>query len=96
MFLKWIGLGIFFVLYLAYDACFVAPDRNARQQAQVQWDRDHYTGWRLEASYDTAHGLYDDKLTKQTCSTIGYPGYPACPAQQYYSNGRPASQVPNR
>lgn len=92
MFLKWIGMGILVVFAMLYDTCFQAPKRNA----QKQWDRQHYTGWRLEAGYDTQHGLYTDKLTDETCTTKGYPGYPACPIQQYYSNGTPASQVPTR
>jgi hypothetical protein len=90
MFIKWIGLGILVLGYMAYDACFKAPQRYAQRGAQTQWDRQHFNGWRLEKeTYDTEHGLYVDKLNKETCTTAGYPGYPACPAQQYFVNGAP-------
>jgi hypothetical protein len=95
MFLKWIGIGLFFGLYFLYDACFVKPERDVRIQAQNQWDRELFNGWRLEGvTYDTEHGLYFDNLNgRQECTTVGYPGYPACPPQQYYVNGRPSTQV---
>lgn len=95
MFLKWIGLGILFVVFYLYDACFVKPGRDAREQAQKEWDRQHFNGWRLDAvTYDTEHGLYYDKLNdNQECTTVGYPGYPACPPQTYYVNGQPTSQI---
>jgi hypothetical protein len=96
MFLKWIGIGILGGMYLLYDACFVKPERDARVQAQKEWDRQHFNGWRLEKlSYETEHGLYYDALNdRQECTTVGYPGYPACPPQQYYVDGRPSTQVP--
>lgn len=87
MFLKWIGLGILVVIYFAYDSCVNGPKRHA----QEQWDREHYTGWRLEKAHDDQHGLYYDRLSKETCTTKGYPGYPACSAQQYYVDGQPQS-----
>jgi len=89
MFLKWIAIGIFGGLFLLYDACFEKPARDARREAQVHWDRQHFNGWRLEkVSYDSQHGLYYDLLhEREECSTLGYPGYPPCPPQQYYANG---------
>ena len=100
MMLKWIGLAIFIPLFLLYDTCANGPKR----EAQGQWDRQHFNGWRLEKdTYDTKHGLYYDKLNKEQCTAVGYPGYPACPAQQYYLNGQsspppkgPVTSVPSR
>jgi hypothetical protein len=83
MFLKWIGMGILVLMFFLYDTCVNGPKR----EVQRKWDRDHYTGWRLERAYDDQHGLYNDKLDGGTCTTKGYPGYPACPAQRYYVNG---------
>jgi hypothetical protein len=91
MIIWWVFLGICFLVYGAYDAVFQAPERRARQQAQAQWDRDHFNGWRLEQSYDPEHGIFYDKLDKKTCTIKGYPGYPPCPAQQYFVEGRPQS-----
>jgi hypothetical protein len=91
--LWWGFLGICAVIYMAYDAVFKAPARQEQMQAQKQWDRNHFNGWRLQqrypSEYDTQHGLYTDELDKQTCTTMGYPGYPACPTQQYFVNGIP-------
>ena len=93
MIIKWVGLGILGLCFLAYDACVNGPKRHA----QAQWDREHFNGWRLEKqTYDTEHGLYFDKLNKETCTTIGYPGYPACPTQQYFVNGTPQSAQPGK
>ena len=90
MIIKWVGLGILVLGYMAYDACFKAPEREAQRTAQEQWDRLHFNGWRLEKqTYDSNHGLYYDYLNKETCTSLGYPGYPACPAQQYFVNGMP-------
>src|ERR1051326_8150731 len=83
MILWWIFLGFCGICYAIYDSCSNGPTRNA----QAEWDRAHYTGWRLEQSYDKEHGLYYDKLDKLSCTTRGYPGYKACPAQQYFRDG---------
>jgi hypothetical protein len=95
MIIWWVLLGICVLLYMGYDALFKAPERNAQEQRQEQWDRDHFNGWRLEQSYptdsDVQHGLFFDKLGKLRCTVKGYPGYPACPAQQYYVDGKPQS-----
>ena len=93
MLLKWIGMGILVVIAMLYGTCFEAPKRHAQQQ----WDREHFNGWRLESqTYETEHGLYYDKLNKETCTMKGYPGYPACPPQQYFSDGHPTSQIPRQ
>lgn len=84
MILWWIFLGFCVLVYGCYDWVANGPKR----QAQVQWEREHFSGWRLEQSYDTTHGLFRDKLNNDTCTTKGYPGYPACPAQQYFVNGK--------
>lgn len=92
MILKWIAVGVFGLCFFAYDSCFNAPKREAERQAQAQWDRERFNGWRLtKQTYDTQHGLFFDELNKHTCTTLGYPGYPACPAQRYYANGQPQS-----
>ena len=90
MILKWIGMGILGVLFLLYDTCANGPKR----EAQRQWDRDHFNGWRLEKdTSDTAHGLYYDKMNGgEACTVVSYPGYPPCPQQRYYTNGQPSSQ----
>jgi len=99
MLIWWVFLGICVLCYSCYDAVFNAPTRRAQEQAQAQWDRDHFNGWRLEQTYPTSdeimHGLFHDKLDKKTCTTKGYPGYPACPAQQYFVNGTPQSAQVN-
>jgi len=98
MLLWWVFLGICFLVYGCYDLVFQAPGRHAREQAQAQWDRDHFSGWRLSQNYpsddDVQHGLYFDGLEKKTCTTKGYPGYPDCPYQQYYIDGKPQATGP--
>jgi hypothetical protein len=99
MVLWWVFLGVCVLLYGAYDAIFKAPERHATEQAQSQWDREHFNGWRLEQTYPTDNevqrGLFFDKLDKHTCTTRGYPGYPACPPQQFYMDGRPQAYPPD-
>jgi hypothetical protein len=86
MIIKWVGLGILGLCFLAYDSFVNGPKRHA----QVQWDHEHFNGWRLQKeTYDTEHGLYRDNLNKETCTTVGYPGYPACPIQAYFVDGSP-------
>jgi len=94
MIIWWVFLGICVLVYGCYDALFQAPARRAQQEAQQQWDRDHFSGWRLEQGYDTQHGLYTDRMEHQTCTTMGYPGYPACSSQQYYIDGKPQATGP--
>jgi hypothetical protein len=94
MIVWWVFLGICIVIASIYNYFANGP----KERAQAQWDRDHFNGWRLEQNYptsdDSAHGLYFDKLDKDTCTVKGYPGYPACPAQLYYVDGKPQSTVP--
>lgn len=89
MILWWGFVGVCIVIYGIYNVLVNGP----KERAQAQWDRDHFNGWRLEQGYpssdNVAHGLLYDKLDKQTCTTKGYPGYPACPLQQYFVDGRP-------
>jgi hypothetical protein len=87
MIVWWVFLGVCVVLYTAYNAIVNGP----KERAQKQWDHDHFNGWRLEQSYDTEHGLLYDKLDKLTCTTKGYPGYPPCPGQQYFVDGKPGN-----
>jgi hypothetical protein len=64
-------------MYSCYDAVFKAPTRRAEQQAQQQWDRDHFNGWRLVQTYpsddDIKHGLFYDKLDKKPMHNEGIP-----------------------
>jgi hypothetical protein len=85
MVLWWGFLGVCVVIFSIYNAIVNGP----KEKAQMQWDRDHFNGWRLEKGYDDQHGLLYDKLDKKTCSTKGYPGYDPCPAQQYFADGKP-------
>lgn len=86
MILWWGFLGICVLIYGCYDLVVNGPKRDA----QAQWDREHFNGWRLEKeSWDTEHGLYFDKMDKKECTTVGYPGYPSCPTQQFYVDGKP-------
>lgn len=91
MIVWWVFCGICVLLYMGYDALVNGPKRDA----QKQWDRDHFNGWRLEkVSYDTEHGLYYNKLDGGECTVRGYPGYPDCPPQLYYVDGKPQSEAP--
>ena len=98
MLLWWGFLGVCVLVYGCYDALFLAPERSARLHAQQQWDRDHFDGWRLEQRYasdfNVQHGLFYDKLEQKECTMRGYPGYPACPAQTYYIDGKPQATGP--
>jgi hypothetical protein len=85
MILWWVFLGFCILCVSLYDGCVNGPKRRA----QAQWDRDHYTGWRLDQGSDALHGLFFDNLNKETCTTKRYPGYPDCPSQQHYLNGKP-------
>ena len=76
---------------MIYDAIFKAPERKAQAEARATWERQHFSGWRLEQKYpsqsDTEHGLYFDGLNQKTCTAKAYPGYDPCPPQMYYVNG---------
>jgi hypothetical protein len=96
MILWWVFLGVCVAIFGVYDACFVAPGRRQVQQQQAQWERQHFNGWRLEQiTYEAEHGLYNDRLEHQTCTTKAYPGYSACPPQQYYVEGNPQPAILN-
>jgi len=77
---------------MIYDAIFKAPERKAQAEAQAVWERQHYSGWKLEqqkypSQNDIEHGIFYDRYDQKTCTTKSYPGYDPCPPQQYYSNG---------
>ena len=99
--LLWWGFcGICILVYGCYNALFIAPEQDAKVQAQRQWDRNRFNGWRLErSSYatddDIRHGLFYDKLELKTCTTMAFPGYPACPAQAYFLEGTPQTVPAN-
>lgn len=95
MILWWGFIGICALIYGCYDAVFKAPEREAVISAQQKWDREHFNGWRLqERSYEREHGLYDDRRDGGACTISGYPGYKACPLQQYFVNGQPQIYPP--
>jgi hypothetical protein len=89
MIVWWVFLGACVVVYGLYHAVVYGPEEKARAQAQAQWDRQHFNGWRLEKSYDDEHGILFDKLDKKKCTAKGYPGYDPCPSQQYFVDGTP-------
>jgi hypothetical protein len=90
MVLWWVFCGICVLIYGCYDYVFQKPQRDVTAQAQVQWERRHLNGWRLEQSYDAEHGLFRDRMNNgETCTTKAYPGYPTCPPQQYFIDGNP-------
>jgi hypothetical protein len=97
MILWWGFLGVCVVIFMIYDAIFKAPERKSRAEAQATWERQHYNGWKLEQKYpsqsDLEHGIFYDRYDQKSCTTRGYPGYDACPPQQYYIDGIP-SQPP--
>jgi len=76
---------VFFIGLVIFDA--------HRDRAKQSWEWQHYTGNRLIARDDTAHGIFLDKKTNKDCSMLAYPGYPACPTQVYVVNGDPLEQV---
>jgi hypothetical protein len=55
--------------------------------AKQAWEWQHYNGNRLIAREDTTHGIFLDKKTNKECSTLAYPGYPVCPAQENVIGG---------
>ena len=94
MIVWWGFLGVCVVIFMIYDALFKAPERKAQAEAQMQWERQHFNGWRLEQKYplesDIEHGIFHDRLDQKSCTTKGYPGYDKCPPQMYYVNGAPS------
>jgi len=53
-----------------------------------EWEWQHYTGWRISGDLNDSGvrlgiGVLRDKKTGVLCTTSGYPGYPACPSQEY-------------
>jgi hypothetical protein len=64
---------------------------KAKKQEQ-EWQ--HYTGWQLDGDLNDSGvrlgiGVLRDKKTGVLCTTSGYPGYSACPPQEYVVNGQP-------
>jgi hypothetical protein len=96
MVIWWVFLGICVVIFMIYDAVFKAPERRERAEAQAQWERQHYSGWKLEQKYqypsesDIERGIFYDRYDSKDCTTRNYPGYDPCPSQQYYVNGVPS------
>lgn len=66
------------------------------KQAQ-QWKWEHYTGFRLTQSWGgQEQGLFEDKKTGNTCTTLKFPGYPACPEQEFVVNSIKATYAERR
>jgi hypothetical protein len=93
--LKWtIALAIVFLAALAITAFL--KERRSKNAAAKKQEREwqHYTGWRLDGDMNDSGvrleiGVLRDKKTGVLCATSGYPGYPACPPQEYVVNGQP-------
>ena len=64
---------------------------TADQAATQIWQWQHYTGWRIARDYDSSfkaeRGIWTDHKTGNECTDKGYPGYAACPQQEYVVNG---------
>jgi hypothetical protein len=91
-----VAAAILFVVWLVW--CFVGIRREkAQQQAIANWNWQHYTGWRTTCDFadggcesvSYSHGIQRDRKTGTVCTVINYPGYPACPPQEYVVNGVP-------
>jgi hypothetical protein len=77
-------------------ASFLQKRRSKNREATRQeWEWQHYTGWRISGDLNDSGvrlgiGVFRDKKTGVLCTTSGYPGYPACPPQEYVVNGKQA------
>lgn len=82
-----VAVGLGFLVWIV-----MRQDDSARR-ARTEWEWNHYTGYRLTLSNEEL-GLYFDKRAGDfsQCTTKAYPGYPACPPQQYVVNGQPTSE----
>ena len=94
--LKWIA-AIAILLFAALASTPVLQKRRSANaeatKQESEWQ--HYTGWRISGDVNDAGvrlgiGVFRDKKTGSLCTTSGYPGYSACPAQEYVVNGKPA------
>jgi hypothetical protein len=81
-----LGIGLISV------AAFFMYEGHVERVKQA-WEWNHYTGYRLIARDDTAHGIFLDKRTNKECSTLGYPGYAACPPQEQVVDGETFEQI---
>jgi hypothetical protein len=73
MIVWWVFLGGCVLVFTAYDAIV----NGSQKKGTGTMGQRHFNGWRLEQS------------DKKTCTTKGYPGYPNCPPQQYFVDGKP-------
>ena len=75
---------------------FVKQRRSKNAEAQRQeWEWQHYSGRRISGDLNDSGvrlgiGVLRDKKTGLLCTASGYPGYTACPPQEYVVNGKPA------
>jgi hypothetical protein len=94
--LKWAVPVVFVLLAALVITASLRKRRSKNMEAKKQeWEWQHYTGWRLDANQNDPGvrlgiGVLRDKKTSLLCTTSGYPGYPACPSQEYVVNGQPA------
>jgi hypothetical protein len=94
--LKWVA--VIAILFFAVQAItsFLQKRHSKNMEAtrqESEWQ--HYTGWRISGDLNDSGvrlgiGVFRDKKTGVLCTTSGYPGYPACPPQEYVVNGKPA------
>ena len=94
--LKWAAV-IAILLFAALAITAFVPKRQSKnlEAKKQEWEWQHYTGWRISGDLNDSGvrlgiGVLRDKKTGVLCTTSGYPGYPACPPQEYVINGRPA------
>ena len=74
---------------------------NGCSSEQEEWDRKHYTGWRLETTYDTKErGVYFDKVNKKDCRHQRLPRLSCVSAsavlRQWHPSAPGMSTCPNR
>jgi hypothetical protein len=94
--LKWVAV----IAIILFAALAITPSLQKRRpknmeamRQELEWQ--HYSGWRISGDLNDSGvrlgiGVLRDKKTGVLCTTSGYPGYPACPPQEYVVNGKPA------
>jgi hypothetical protein len=94
--LKWVAvIAIILFAALAITALLQKPRSKNMDAMRQDWEWQHYSGWRISGDLNDSGvrlgiGVLRDKKTGMLCTTSGYPGYPACPPQEYVVNGKPA------
>jgi hypothetical protein len=94
--LKWVAV-IAIILFAALAITALLQKRRSKNMDAMRqdWEWQYYSGWRISGDLNDSGvrlgiGVLRDKKTGMLCTTSGYPGYPACPPQEYVVNGKPA------